>query len=766
MYLMTTFFASRISAGSATALPLSAAELQVYPPRAQTQGLARAFHALLFFCVLWAMSLPAHAAAPVAVDARFAYAVAGVSGQLSGSDADGDALTYSIVGSSSTSRGGTVTITNAATGAFTYTPSPLPALSGADNFSYQVNDGTTDSNIATVSILPVIGVSVGSSLLVEGQAGQSNSAPITFIRTGAPDANVNGGAIDFTYQVSGSATQGSDYNLSLGALRFPNVATSTLAGTLNISDDQGVEGDETLIITINDGADYMVDPASSPLTVTIQDPAANMPKANFQLDQMVQEGDSVVVRVELDSTPQYYPVKIPFSLTGSAAKGIDYQEPSSTIEILSGTKGEVTLVTNSDVLDEPSDETVVFNMGRPFNARPGGFRTQTVTITERNIQPAVSLTARQNNVPIRVVMVDGGLVTVSVDVRNINRSGLTTYQYDWSATNSELGAGSQGNVFVFNPSTLAPGYYKVRVTVKDSNLVPALTKAELQLRVMSVEARPNLTDGDSDGDGLSDRDEAVGDSDNDGVLDYYDSSRLASHVLQQKTPRTDAFLMQTRDGLSLRLGDTALATGRDQALVSAEDIISFGGGEHNPGPDATDTRVNSGGYYDFEIHGLPAPGISVSVVIPQTAPIPKDAVYRKYSPTLRWRDFARNSRNEIYSAQGSEGVCPPPGHVDYAKGLAEGHNCVQLLIEDGGPNDADGAADFVIKDPGGVVISVEAKVEKPVRGDCGNLFCSQGGSGALGWSSVLPLLVCALAGVSSRRRRAQRGLVMVRHRPL
>lgn len=707
------------------------------------------FPYLIFFWVSWALAFPAGAAAPVAENARFPFAVAGVSGQLTASDDDDDPLTFTIVAAPIR---GTATITNAATGNFTYTPTP--GLSGTDSFTFKVNDGTADSNVATVRILPAINVSVGSSILIEGQAAQSNSAPITFQRIGELDPNATSDIV-VSYVITGTATQGAtaDFDLSIGQVRFArNSNSTTVGGTLNIITDQVIEPDETIIVTIQDiGEDYMVGTAGS-VTVTIQDPEAAMPRANFEIDQMVGEGREAVVRVQLDSTPPYYPVRIPFTLSGSAARGIDYEEPASPIVIESGTMGQVTLAANADTLDEPTDETVVFNMGQPFNARPGTVRTHTVTITERNIPAAVSLIARQGGIPTRVVTTDGGLVTVSVDVRDVNGGDPDTYQYNWSATNEALVTGTQGNIFVFNPSALGLGYYKVRVTVRDGSLAPQSTLAELQLRV--IQTRPLLTDGDSDGDGVPDRDEGLGDSDNDGIQDYYDSSRLASNILQQQTPRNDIFLMQTRPGLSLRLGDTALATGRDGALVTAQEIAALGGGEGRAGPDATDTAVNSGGFYDFEIHGLPVIGMSVQVVIPQTAPIPKDAVYRKYSPNVGWRDFLRNNFNQVFSAAGSDGVCPPPGDEAYTTGLTEGRRCVQLLIQDGGPNDGDGVANFIIKDPGGVAVAVDAEGETPVRGSCGNLFCSGGGSGALGWISILPLLIYALAGTGGRRRRA------------
>src|SRR5205814_3306621 len=70
-----------------------------------------------------------------------------VTGGLVATDVDGDALAFSIV---TNGTKGTATITNATTGAFTYTP--LPNVNGADTFTFKANDGLLDSNVATVTL--------------------------------------------------------------------------------------------------------------------------------------------------------------------------------------------------------------------------------------------------------------------------------------------------------------------------------------------------------------------------------------------------------------------------------------------------------------------------------------------------------------------------------------------------------------------------------------------------------------------------------------
>src|SRR5205085_2753274 len=70
-------------------------------------------------------------------------------GTLLAADVDSPNLTYSIVASPSASQG-IVTITNSSTGAYSFTPAPN--YNGPASFTFKVNDGILNSNIATVSI--------------------------------------------------------------------------------------------------------------------------------------------------------------------------------------------------------------------------------------------------------------------------------------------------------------------------------------------------------------------------------------------------------------------------------------------------------------------------------------------------------------------------------------------------------------------------------------------------------------------------------------
>lgn len=151
-----------------------------------------------------------------------------------------------------------------------------------------------------------------------------------------------------------------------------------------------------------------------------------------------------------------------------------------------------------------------------------------------------------------------------------------------------------------------------------------------------------------------------------------------------------------------------------------------------------------GGLFDFVITGLPVAGQSVNVVLPQRAPVPSNAVYRKMVNGV-WQNFVENGNNAIATAGGTEGFCPPPGDASYIPGLTDGHWCVQLTIEDGGANDNDGRANKAIVDPGGVAQILAVGVDVKVSS----------GGGAL---HPLWLLLLGLVGlprlVTSRKGRA------------
>src|SRR5207249_6367674 len=86
--------------------------------------------------------------APVAQDGTLTTAEdTAATGTLVASDVDSATLTYSLV--STAGSHGTVTITNASTGAYTYTPAAN--YNGPASFTFKASDGSLASNVATVT---------------------------------------------------------------------------------------------------------------------------------------------------------------------------------------------------------------------------------------------------------------------------------------------------------------------------------------------------------------------------------------------------------------------------------------------------------------------------------------------------------------------------------------------------------------------------------------------------------------------------------------
>ena len=111
-------------------------------------------------------------AAPAAHDSTLTTAEDNsVAGTLSATDGDSPTLTYRIA---SGAVHGTVTITNINTGAYTYTPAA--DYSGPDMFTFNANDGSLDSSVATVVITvrpvndaPTAVTNIASVTVNEGQ---------------------------------------------------------------------------------------------------------------------------------------------------------------------------------------------------------------------------------------------------------------------------------------------------------------------------------------------------------------------------------------------------------------------------------------------------------------------------------------------------------------------------------------------------------------------------------------------------------------------
>ena len=189
-------------------------------------------------------------------------------------------------------------------------------------------------------------------------------------------------------------------------------------------------------------------------------------------------------------------------------------------------------------------------------------------------------------------------------------------------------------------------------------------------------------------------------------------------------------LVQTEEGFSLKLGSAGVSSGASGAKVASTTL-------------PRDTLYGAvGAMFDFEVHGLNEAQRSASLVLPLSNPILPSARYRKFDGA-QWVFFIEDANNTISSAARIDGACPSVSSTTWQTGLRAGATCVRLRMNDGGPNDADGLVNGVIRDPGGVAVQRNVPEETSVPSSGPN-----NGAGSFGW-----LLFASFMLLSGRRRK-------------
>ncbi|WMN90024.1 Ig-like domain-containing protein [Vibrio parahaemolyticus] len=407
------------------------------------------------------------------------------------------------------------------------------------------------------------------------------------------------------------------------------------------------------------------------------------PLVSISKDAIITEGSDYSVRVFLNGEAPEYPLTVPYTVSGTSGSS-DHDLADGYVTISSGTEGTIEFSVVEDSETE-GDETLVIALSESLNL--GSKSSFTLTISEENVAPKVSIVISQSGESRSVVENSDETVTVTASVTDANEDGAHTYQ--WINDNSALAnISSNYNEFKFDPSALQSAVYQLQLVVTGSGSASVTSNIYIEV----VDQFATLGSTDSDGDLIPDDQEDFGDSDNDGILDYQDAISECN-VIQEQALVSGRYLVEGEPGVCLRKGVTLAdnQTGGTQLLT---DELT-----------ADDSVVNVGGIFDFVAYGLPTVGQTYQIVFPQRLPIPAYAVYRKYSEG-EWKAFTEDTNNSVSSSEGAKGYCPPPGDSSWTSGLTEGDWCVQLTIEDGGPNDDDGVANGSIADPSGVATTM------------------------------------------------------------
>ena len=189
--------------------------------------------------------------APVAANGTLTVAEddPATAGSLSASDAESSPLTYSLVGANGGAAHGTVVITSAATGAYTYTPAAN--YNGSDSFSFKANDGALDSNTATVSV--TVTTVNDAPVISEGNAPLALSVDEDVAKSGTISAtDLDNDPTTLTYSVAVDGDHGTVTGVGVNDGSYLYTPDPDFDGTdsftLQVSDGNG--GTDTVVVNV------------------------------------------------------------------------------------------------------------------------------------------------------------------------------------------------------------------------------------------------------------------------------------------------------------------------------------------------------------------------------------------------------------------------------------------------------------------------------------------------------------------------------------
>lgn len=325
--------------------------------------------------------------APLADDDSYTVAEDGVltvgaaTGVLNGdTDADiGDVLRAVLVAGPTN---GTLTLNQ--DGSFTYTPNA--GFSGSDGFTYRANDGTTDSNTATVAITvkeippPVVSIAIAPASAEEGAA-----LVLTATRTGEDLSQPT----TVSYAITGAAGDPRDITTPLtGTI---TIAAGETRATLDIAtiEDTVVEGDEAFTVTISDPSNGTLGQATAVATILNDDREPPVVSVSI-VPGTANEGAPFTMLVERTGDLSAAST-VTYTLTGTAANAGDIASPlSGTITFAAGQFARTVAVnTVNDLIVEP-DEAFTVTLSAPVNATLGNASAD-ATILNDDALPELSV---------------------------------------------------------------------------------------------------------------------------------------------------------------------------------------------------------------------------------------------------------------------------------------------------------------------------------------------------------------------------------------
>ncbi len=300
--------------------------------------------------------------------------------------------------------------------AVTYTPAA--SYSGPDNFTFRVNDGLDDSDIATVR-LTVEAVATNTAPTAHDQSVTLDQDTTANITLGYTDSDGPGPYTFTIVQGPADGTLGDDDG----------------DASVTYTPSAGHSGPDTFTFRVNDGLD---DSTVATVSLTVEETSTEPPPTISIADATVTEVNSGTVALIFDvnlSAAADEDVVVEYATAeGTAEAGSDFEAVADTLTITAGaTSGSINVTVQGDTLYEP-DENFTMTLSAPVNATLGT-ATATGTIENDDAVPAISISDAQ------ATEGDSGTTQLTFDVTVSTASGVeATAEYTTSDGSAASGS--------------------------------------------------------------------------------------------------------------------------------------------------------------------------------------------------------------------------------------------------------------------------------------------------------------------------------------
>jgi hypothetical protein len=337
---------------------------------------------------------------------------------------------------------------------------------------------------------PTVSISSSFSSSTEGGSGLTITATRSVSSTLATTVN---------FSFSGTAIYGTDYTMS-SSITIPAGSTSATT-TLVPTDDIDDEAVETIIIDVSSVTNG-TENGTQQLTINLNDndnaPSVTLSSSAATIAEAA--GSSTITATM--SAYSYQNVTVTLTATGTATgSGTDYTLGTTAIVIPAGSLTATTTVTAVQDTRDEDDETVILNITAVNNGSENGTQVQTVTITDDDAAPTVTLTtggtsiaeaAGSTTVTATLSAVSGKTVTVT-----LSKSGTATDVTDYTlgSTTITIAAGSSSGSTTLTAVQDATDEDDETVII-DINTVTNGTESGTQQRTVTItddDAAPTVT---------------------------------------------------------------------------------------------------------------------------------------------------------------------------------------------------------------------------------------------------------------------------------